>query len=78
MNLGQIMCVVARESKYSAHHVAKEQVPMRNALNGHDSVYFEEDFSLQSHPQLVTHMLRPWNSNYHQEIVIQVIPLNSL
>lgn len=39
MDLGQIMCVAERESKYGAYHVAIEQVPVKNALDGHDGVY---------------------------------------
>lgn len=39
MDLGQIMCVEVGESKYGAYHVAIEQDPVKNALDGHDGAY---------------------------------------
>lgn len=55
--------MAVRESKCGTHHAAIEQDPVRNALDDHDGVYFDEDFPLQSHPQLATHMLRPLTSS---------------
>lgn len=63
MDCWQIMCVAVREPKYGTHHVVIELVFVRNALDGHNGVYLEKDFPLQSHPQLTTHMLRSLTSS---------------
>lgn len=59
MDCWQIMCVTVRDSKDGTHHVAVQQAPVRNALDGHDGVHVHEAFPFQSHPQLAARMPRP-------------------
>lgn len=57
------LCVRQLWSQNWHHRVAVEEVPVRNAWDGHEGARFQEHFRRQSHSQPATHTPRPLTSS---------------